>query len=72
MQRLFEQDFCEKSANIEFPLSVEDKLFLNKVGGSVTKLNGHYQIALPRRRLSNDGSSVRSQIISCMAKLSLA
>ena len=41
MQRLFEQDFCEKSANIEFPLSVEDKLFINKVGGSVTKLNGH-------------------------------
>ena len=38
MQQLFEQDFCEKSANIEFPLSVEDKLFLNKVGGSVTKL----------------------------------
>ena len=34
MQQLFEQDFCEKSANIEFPLSVEDKLFLNKVGGS--------------------------------------
>ena len=46
MQQLFEQDFCEKSANNEFPLSVEDKLFLSKVGGSVTKLNGHYQIAL--------------------------
>ena len=50
MQQLFEQDFCEKSANIEFPLSVEDKLFLSKVGGSVTKLNGHYQIALPWRQ----------------------
>ena len=50
MQQLFEQDFCEKSANIEFPLSVEDKLFLDKVGGSVTKLNGHYQIALPWRQ----------------------
>jgi len=50
MQQLFEQDFCEKSADIEFPLSVEDKLFLSKVGGSVTKLNGHYQIALPRRQ----------------------
>ena len=43
MQQLFEQDFCEKSGNIEFPLSVEDKLFLSKVDGSVTKLNGHYQ-----------------------------
>jgi len=50
MQQLFEQDFCEKSADIEFPLSVEDKLFLSKVGGSVTKLNGNYQIALPRRQ----------------------
>jgi len=50
MQQLFEQDFCEKSANIEVPLSVEDKLFLSKVSGSVTKLNGHYQIALPWRQ----------------------
>jgi len=50
MQQLFEQDFCEKAANIELPLSVEDKLFLSKVGGSVTELNGHYQIALPWRQ----------------------
>ena len=50
MQQLLEQDFCEKSANIEFPLSVEDKLFLSEVGDSVTKLNGHYQIALPWRQ----------------------
>jgi len=50
MQQLFEQDFCEKSANNEFPLSVEDKLFLSKVDGSVTKLNGHYQFALPWRQ----------------------
>jgi len=26
------------------------KLFLSKVGGYVTKLNGHYQIALPWRQ----------------------
>jgi len=38
MQQLFEQDLCEKSANIEFPLSVEDKLFLSKVGGSERSL----------------------------------
>jgi len=50
MQQLFEQDFCEKSTNIEFPLSVEDKLPLSKVDGSATKLNGHYQIALPWRQ----------------------
>jgi len=50
MQQLFEPDFCEKSANIELPLSVEDKLFLSEVDGSVTKLNGHYQITLPWRQ----------------------
>ncbi|XP_078486365.1 uncharacterized protein LOC144744882 [Ciona intestinalis] len=46
MKQMFKQDFSEYDFPAR-PMSVEDKKALEKMEASVTKVRGHYQVALP-------------------------
>ncbi|XP_078493996.1 uncharacterized protein LOC144749513 [Ciona intestinalis] len=46
MKQMFQQDFSEYDFPAR-PMSVEDKKALEKMEASVTKVRGHYQVALP-------------------------